>query len=232
MLMMMTALSLFTAQAPATIPLETTGTAAGVEAENEPRLLTAAQLLKDHQPQQALDILTIALAAYDTNHAGEKRRLYCGMSPTETLGYMLMAANDKVSAVAVAPGYCTAFYMKGYALVDLGRLAEAKATYRQVLALAPMHAQYLTEYGQLSRLEKDWPTMLSTCVRSADLAATAGTDAALAKGAALRCQGYALVEEHKLDEATARYREALLLNPGDALSQRELKYIADQRAKP
>lgn len=221
------ALALATGQAAAPAPPPLTG----VEAENEPRLLTAAQLLKDRQPQQALEVLATALAAYDADHASEKRRLYCGMSGPETLLYMGMAAKDKVSAVALAPGYCTALYMKGYALIDLGRVGEAKAVYQQVLALAPMHAQYLTEYGQLSRLEKDWPTMLSTCERSAGLAELSGADATTAKGAALRCQSYALVEEHKLDEAEARYREALKLNPTDVKSQGELKYIAQQRAK-
>ena len=215
----------------ATPPAPTPSPPIGIEAQNEPRLATAAQLLKDHQPQPALDILTIVLTAYDADHAGEKRRLYCGMSMPETLLYLSMAAKDKTNAVALGPGYCTALYMKGYALIDLGQLAEARATYQQVIALAPMHAQYLTEYGQLSRLDKDWPTMLSTCERSAGMAELSGGDAMLAKGAALRCQGYALVEEHKLDEAEARYREALRLNPNDAKSQGELKYIAGQRAK-
>ncbi len=52
-----------------------------------------------------------------------------------------------MSAVVIAPRYCTALYMKGYALVDLGRVAEAKAIYERLLALAPMYAQYQTEYG-------------------------------------------------------------------------------------
>ncbi|WP_174291858.1 tetratricopeptide repeat protein [Sphingomonas bacterium] len=206
---------------------------ADVEAQNEPRLRTAAQLLKDHEPQQALDILTIALAAYDADHASEKRRLYCGMSPQETLLYMMMAAKDKTSAVAVPPGYCTALYLKGYALVDLGQPAEAKAVYRQAIALAPMYAQYQTELGQLLRLDKDWPGMLSTCEGAAQAAAIApAAIKMLQQGAALRCQGYALVEEHKLDEAEKRYRQALAINPGDLKAQGELQYIAQQRAKP
>ena len=204
-----------------------------VETDNEPRLRTAAQLLKDRQPRPALDVLTVALAAYDADHASEKRRLYCGMSLQEGILYAGMAAKDKVSAVILPPGYCTALYLKGYALVELGRLADAKATYQEVIALAPMYAQYLTEYGQLFRLEKDWPRMLSICTQASDAAAIA--DPAIKpqqQTAALRCQGYALVEEHRLDEAELRYRGALRIDPGDRKSQAELAYIAQQRAKP
>lgn len=51
------------------------------------------------------------------------------------------------------------------------------------------------------------------------------------QGAALRCQGYTLVELHRYDEAEKRYRDALALNANDAVAQHELGYIAPQRAK-
>ena len=203
-----------------------------VEAQNEPRLRTAIQLIRDHQPQPALDVLTTAIAAYDTDHASEKRRLYCGMSGAEGILYAGMAARDKTNAVILPPGYCVALYLRGYVLIDLGRIADAKAAYQQLLVFAPEHAQYVTEMGQLARLEKDWPTMLSLCERSRGLADLADPkEQVLQQTAALRCQGYALVEEHKLDDAEKRYHDALTLDPNDAKSQGELRYIAGQRAK-
>lgn len=197
-----------------------------------PQLQAAARSVRAHQPQAAIDILTPVLAAYDADHANETRRIYCGMSVQETLLYLTMAAHDKVAAVAVPPGYCTALYLKGYALVDLGRVAEAKAIYERLLVLAPRYAQYQTEYGQLIRLEKDWPRMLAICTKAGEAAAIA--DPAIRpmqQGAALRCQGYALVELHRYDEAEKRYRDALALNANDAVAQHELVYIAQQRAK-
>lgn len=197
-----------------------------------PQLQAAARSVRLHQPQAALDILTSVLAAYEADHANETRRIYCGMSVQETLLYLSIAARDKVAAVALPPGYCTALYLKGYALVDLGRVAEAKAIYERLMVLAPMYAQYQTEYGQLIRLEKDWPHMLAICTQASEAARIA--DPAIRpmqQGAALRCQGYALTELHRYDEAEKRYRDALALNPNDALSQRELHYIAEQRAK-
>lgn len=197
-----------------------------------PQIQAAAQAVRAHQPQVAIDTLASVLATYDADHARETRRIYCAMSAPEALLYMGMAAEDGVSAVAVPPGYCTALYLKGYALVDLGRVAEAKAIYERLLTLAPMYAQYQTEYGQLIRLEKDWPRMLAICTKAGDAAKIA--DPAIKpmqQGAALRCQGYALTELHRYDEAEQRYRDALAINPKDAVAQHELGYIAQQRAK-
>ncbi len=197
-----------------------------------PQLQAAAQAMRAHQPQAVIDMLVPVIAAYEADHAQETRRIYCGMSPQETLLYLVKAANDKVAAVAVPPGYCTALYLKGYALVDLGRVEEAKAIYERLLLLAPMYAQYQTEYGQLIRLEKDWPHMLAICTKASDVAKIA--DPAIKtwqQGAALRCQGYALTELHRYDEAEARYRDALALNAKDTIAQHELGYIAQQRVK-
>ncbi len=197
-----------------------------------PQIRVAAQAVRAHQPQVAIDTLAPVIAAYDADLAGETRRIYCGMSVQETLLYLALAAKDKVAAVALPPGYCTALYLKGYALVDLGRVAEAKAIYERLLTLAPMYAQYQTEYGQLIRLEKDWPRMLAICTKAGDAAKIA--DPAIKpvqQGAALRCQGYALTELHRYDEAEQRYRNALAINPKDGIAQHELDYIAQQRAK-
>ncbi|MEG3092889.1 tetratricopeptide repeat protein [Sphingomonas sp. PB1R3] len=223
------ALGIQAAPVPAPIPANT---ASSIDDRMTPQLQAAARAVKGGQPQVALDTLTPVIAAYEADHATETRRLYCGMSIQETLLYMGMAAKDKVSAVALTPGYCTALYLKGYALVDLGRVAEAKAIYQRLVTLAPMYAQYQTEYGQLIRLEKDWPQMLAVCTKAADAARIADPQIRpFQEGAALRCQGYALIELQRWDEAEKRYRQALAINPNDAKAQNELRYIAEQRDK-
>jgi Flp pilus assembly protein TadD len=47
----------------------------------------------------------------------------------------------------------------------------------------------------------------------------------------LRGQGYALVELHRLDEATGAYQGCLKLVPGEPKSLAELGYIQGLRAK-
>ncbi len=217
---------------PPSSPTASAAKTPSLEDRMTPQIEAAAKAVKSGQPQVALDTLTPVIAAYDADLAGETRRIYCGMSLHEAFIYMGMAAKAKVPAVALPPGYCTALYLKGYALVDLGRVAEAKAIYQRLMTLAPMYAQYQTEYGQLIRLEKDWPQMLAVCTPAAEAARIADPQIKpFQEGAALRCQGYALIELKQWDEAEKRYRQALAVNPADAKAQNELRYIAEQRGK-
>lgn len=204
-----------------------------LDATSAPKVNSAFASIQAGRPQEALDILIPVVAAYEVRNAGMKERLYCGMSPAETLLYMSMAANDKQNAVALHPGYCDALFLKGYALVDLNRLTGARAAYEKVLSFAPMHAHYLAELGQTYRLEKNWPKMLELCRSALGAAELAeDEDKAREKGLALRCIGYALIEQGKLDEAEAQFRECLKINPDDAKAKSELEYIAEQRKKP
>lgn len=98
--------------------------------------------------------------------------------------------------------------------------------------LASMHVQYRTEYDQLIRLEKDWPRMLAICTQvEKDIGIAEPEIKTTQQGAALRCQGYALIELHRYDEAEACYRGVLALDPKKARAQNELRYIAEQHAK-
>lgn len=119
--------------------------------------------IEARQPQAAFDALTPAVAAYEAELKSEKRRVYCGMSPTEAIAYLALGAKNKTGAVVVLPGYCEALFLRGFASVDLGHHAEAKAIYGKLLALAPMNAHFNTEYGQLLGREKKWGEMLKRC---------------------------------------------------------------------
>ncbi len=60
-----------------------------------PELEAAARLLRAHQPQAVVDRLAPVIAAYDADLAHEARRIYCGMSPQETLLYLATAARTR-----------------------------------------------------------------------------------------------------------------------------------------
>lgn len=192
----------------------------------------ASTALLKGQPQAALDTVGPVIAAFEKAQAGEKRRLFCGMSTAQTIAYMGLAASQKQSAVALAPDYCDALFVKGYALVDLGRLPEARATYEKLVALAPMHAHFLAELGQSYRPDRNWAKMLELCDRASSYADLSAPERVKQEhGLAWRCMGYALVEQGKFDEAEALYRQCLELDPTDAKAKGELTYIADQRRK-
>ncbi|QBM75346.1 tetratricopeptide repeat protein [Sphingomonas sp. AAP5] len=203
-----------------------------IDAVQKEAIDTASRAVLDGHPDAALARIEPVIAAYQSTYSGETRKIYCGMSTAQTLAYMALAASEKHDAVAFGPGYCTALYVKGFALVDLKRLPEARAVYERVVALAPMHAHFLTELGQTYRPDRNWPKMLDLCTRAAGLADLAPPDAVASEhGFAWRCMGYALTEQGKYDESEALYRKCLELDPNDAKAKSELSYIADQRRK-
>ncbi|WP_294268376.1 tetratricopeptide repeat protein [uncultured Sphingomonas sp.] len=50
-----------------------------------------------------------------------------------------------------APDYCTAFYLRGYALVELHRYDEAEKRYRDALAIHPNDAVAQHELGYIAQ---------------------------------------------------------------------------------
>lgn len=205
---------------------------ADVDAARDAQVDAAFNAIKAKDPQSALSRAQVVIDLYAKDFAQEKRRIYCSMNPTETLMYLAMAAKDKVDAIAVSKVYCSALFMKEYALFDLGRVPEARAALEEAIRLAPMHAHFYTELGQIHRLEKDWPKMLEACKQAEQFVGFAGqSDVADEKGRAMRCQGYALVELGKLEEAQTMYQRCVALNPNDQTAKEELEYIRKQRAK-
>ncbi len=203
-----------------------------IDVAQRPILDAASAAVLNGQPQLALDTIEPAIKAYQDDLRTEKRRPYCGMTGEQSLAYMAMAASEKVDAVIVGPAYCEALYIKGFALIDLKRGTNARATYEQLIALAPWHAHFLTELGQSYRLDGNWARMLELCSRANEVAGLADKEQiASEQGASWRCMGYALVEQEKFDEAEALYRKCIALDPADAKAKEELQYITEQRAK-
>jgi tetratricopeptide (TPR) repeat protein len=191
------------------------------------------RLVKSGRHAEAIAHFDQVIASHERRHAGEKRRIYCAHSPAESLLYMTESANQGQEAIALGPTWADALLAKSFALVELGRLADARATLEKALALAPMFTPYLSELGYLANRAKDWR-------RSLELYAAAEKHVALIADArvrvaahtrALRGQGYALLELGDLAASERKYRESLALDPDDALSKQELDYIAGLKAK-
>ena len=226
-------IAMLLALAPATAQAQAPQTQTqNVDEVQAPKLHAALQSIQAGHPQEALDSLEGVLTAYDAAHAGEKRRIYCAMSSTETLAYMAIAAKAKAGAIAVGPGYCTAMFLKGYALIDLNRITDARAVYERLVSFAPMNTHFLAELGQSYRYERNWPKMLETCTTAegyAELSDPAEVNKVKRMG--WRCMGYALIEQHKYDEAAELYRKCIKLEPNDTIAAHELQYIDTQRGK-
>ena len=197
------------------------------------RLNEAARLIRGRQPQVAIDqILDPLIAAQEAENADRKETLYCANTTTEALLYMLQAAKDKKAAIALDGTLCNALFMRGFAEIDLGRLAAAEADYGRAVALSPSNPHYLSEMGELHSKKHEWAEALAWFHRAEgakEFASPGQADAEL--GRALRGIGFVDVELGKLDEAEATYRRCLEIDAHDQKAQAELGYVLGVKAR-
>jgi tetratricopeptide (TPR) repeat protein len=225
--------------------LLTAGTSFGAETDpdKDPRMMQllkeARTLIDSKKPATAIEKCDKVIAAFKATYDSRKERIYCARSSAESLGYLMKAAVDanggkatKPGAIALSSIWADAYFMKGYALQDLGRIGEAKSCVNQALHLSPLSPQYLCELGELYELEKNWPKALQTFKQAEDNNPLAPNESrSLELGQARRGIGYVLVELGKLDEAEKEYEKCLKADPNDTRAARELEYVRQLRNK-
>ena len=222
-----------------------TSTVCGIAAEpdKDPQMLKQLQeartLIDSKKPAPAIEKCDKVITAFKAAYGSRKEKIYCARSSTESLGYLLKAAAEAGRGAATKPGaialsslWADAYFMKGYALQDLRRIAEAKASINRALELSPLSPQYLCELGEIYELEKNWPKALQTFKEAKDNNSLAPDQSrALELNAARRGIGYVLVELGKLDEAEKEYQACLVADPHDSKAARELEYVRQLRSK-
>lgn len=198
-------------------------------------LNAGAQVLKNGHPIEAIDnYFDKVIAAYETTYPADGgTHIYCARNSTETLAYMLQAAKAQQNAIAIGPTWCDAYYLRGYALIELGRYTQARAALEKAIAMAPDSAHYLSELAGLHAREKNWPDALATFERAAQAARDFSTPESKDRvlGVALRGKGYVLTEMGRLDDAQAVYQQCLELNADDKAARAELQYVQSRRAQ-
>ena len=197
-------------------------------------LTEGMHLMWDKKAAQAIVLFDKVAADYDGRFKEPGVKYYSARTMAETLFYGLdTASSGKSKAVVISANWGYAYYLKGYELMELSRVAEAKPALLRAAELSPQNAQFLSELGYVYQLEKSWPLALATYQR-AEAAATGFSPPNLKNpelARALRGQGYVYVELNRLDDAEKAYRRCLDINKGDELAAKELRYIQNQRAK-
>jgi tetratricopeptide (TPR) repeat protein len=203
------------------------------EAEQQQQVDAAAKLLQQGKPAEAIDGVDKVIAHFEALRKDKTDVAYCARSPAESLVYLLQAAKDKAPASVYGPAWCDAYFLRGYALIELGRTGEARAALERAVQLAPREAHYRSELAELYAREKNWNEALAAFDASATVAEESvekeRKNAEL--GRALRGKGYVLVELGRLDEAGAMYRRCLALDPADRKAMNELRYVQSRQQK-
>ncbi len=207
-----------------------------------PKLLEDGRaLVTKKQPQEAIANCDKVIARFKSRYGNSTEKVYCARSSAENLGYLLKAAADmdkgqfekgKKNAIVLSSTWASAYFLKGYALQDLGRIAEAKAALKLALELSPWSSLYLSELGSVYKLEKNWREAKKTFEMAEEQAALSPDDLKAAElGLARRGLGYVLVELGQLAEAEKKYQQCLKDDPNDTKAAAELEYVRGLKAK-
>jgi tetratricopeptide (TPR) repeat protein len=221
----------FLAAAPSAQPAAA-APAVAAEDNAQAQVNRAADLIGAGKPADAVAMLDALIAEQERQRQGDARQAYCARTKAETVLYSARAAQEKKAAIVLPEAACYSIFLKGFALIDLGRSDEARAWLERAVAMAPSNAHFLGELAEWYKMRKDWP-------RSRDLFHRAVAASELSpdnrkifdKTRGLRGLGYILIEEGRLDEADKLYRQCLDIDPTDARAKRQLDYIAGQRGK-
>jgi tetratricopeptide (TPR) repeat protein len=201
---------------------------------DEKQIEEAQRQLVQHRPADAIQTLTPLLDKLGEPNLDPKgMHSYCTRSMEETVLYMLQAQSQGWEAVALEPTWAEAYYLKGYALIELGQLDEAKDALGKALTLSPENSSYLSELGHVAQMEKNWAKALQLFTQAEAAVRYSPSDLKTTERTrALRGQGYSLTELGRLNEAEARYSLCVDVDHGDFAAKRELEYIEQQRQNP
>lgn len=177
----------------------------------------------------------LVIAHYEKKYRDSKRQVYSARMQTEMLIYLLQHATStpKQEASVHAYGWGLAYFLKGYAYVEMKRLPEAVVALDAALALSPRNSQYLSERGQVYLMEKNFAAAFEK-FSAAEAAAREYSPESVKTtelSRALRGQAYIHIEQGKLDDAERIYRQCLELNANDATAKGQLRYIAGLKDK-
>lgn len=167
------------------------------------------------------------------NQNGHFENVYATRSLPETFFYTSKASIEGKDAIAISAVCADAFYLKGYAALDLGEVEQAQVLVEQALALSPVNAMYLSELGHIYHVKQEWEKALQIFLKAETAAQSYSPDdveiSELTR--ALRGSGYSLIELGRLDEAESKYYECLEIDKNDEISQRQLAYIKAVRSE-
>jgi tetratricopeptide (TPR) repeat protein len=157
-------------------------------------------------------------------------KAYASRDLNETIYYLAKAATDDQSAIAVDTTCSDALYLRGYASLDFGQIELAEGYIQRAIDMAPVNSMYLSEMGHIYQTRREWDAAIAMFIR-AEAAATYSPDDVKERelARAKRGIGYSLIELGQLDEAEAKFKECLEIDPDDQAALAELQYIEHLR---
>jgi tetratricopeptide (TPR) repeat protein len=201
----------------------------GSSAHGQPKssdLESAMELLKAGHADQSLALVDGIIAQAMLKDAKDPTAICPGAAAAFLQSYM-----EGKFTVTVENDWCDAMLVKGYALNELKRPAEAAQVLEALVRHDPNNAQYLIEYAYTVRLNGHLERSLDLYKRAEGVASRLPDRESSAhwRAAALRGQGYNYTELQKWDEATKAYQRSFKYEPNNDIARNELQYIEEHR---
>lgn len=200
--------------------------AEGARSANGAKIDQAANLIKAGQGADAIKILNAVIADEESRHKDSNQLYFSARSLVEGIVYTSLASTQSKNSTILDDSWSYGHFLKGFALIDLGRADEAKAEFDKAVGLAPMNAQFLAERGEWHKNRKDWASAYAD-FESASTASEFSPESAkkFEKGRALRGMAFVRIEQGELKEAEKLLKQALKLDRNDAKARQELEYV-------
>jgi len=200
-----------------------------VHGQSQPSALDSAkELLKAGHADQSLSLIDPIIARAMLENAKDPTAI----CPSVAVAFIQSLSKDKLN-ISVENDWCDAMLVKGYALNELKRPAEAAEILKTLVGHAPNNPQYLMEYAYTVRLNGEFDRSLEL-YKKAEKIASGLPDRPSAthwRAAALRGQGYAYTELKRWDDATEAYQRSLKYEPESGIARNELRYIEEHRPR-
>jgi hypothetical protein len=135
-------------------------------AQRQDDMGTIIELLRSGKIQDALDLIDPMLARFEKTYADEKRLIFCAESTEEALLVSSAAQDTGKDVLVIDSDWCYALWAKGYALVDIHRVAEAVPYLERSVAMMPFNAQFMCELGNAYGELKQWDKAFATFERA------------------------------------------------------------------
>lgn len=195
------------------------------------QLEAAARMLGDGKPAEALVLADQLIGSLEKSHPPRADTLYfSAQTMAETLLYATMASAVKKNGIVTNGTWATAYFLKGFALVELNRGDEALPWLDKAVALAPGNAQFLAERAEWYKARRKWNKALTDFEDARGSAALAPDDVKVAwESRAIRGMAFVKVEQGKFDQAEKLLNDALRLNPADQRARADLAELPSLR---
>lgn len=200
------------------------------------RLTRAQELVDAKRLQEAIVLLDQILVHYTERYPEGETRWYVARDQTETLAYLVHTAAEHdrggsgQDASVLYGSWADAYFLKGYALVELERNAEAKVALEHAIRLSPYNSNYSAELGHIYQVEQNWEKAYELFATAEDsVAFSLPNQKVMEATRAKRGLAYALIEMGRLDEAESKLEECLKLDKNDQRAKQELEYLRKLR---